>query len=177
MQEAFETSGLADLTSSTPIVLALGDGDVLDTMVSSSLNFTLSLTGPSVLREAAIDALTDAVPLRQAGPERMNQVLHFGHTLDVIVLDLESSRTPTQLLSPAQLDWLLETLSLSTATFKVVVGSVPISNVTSLIDSLGPLPGNLAENLFPTAQTLTYCPSLLLLLLPHKHFFPNFSSH
>lgn len=91
----------------------------------------------------ATQAFFEHLPVRRntASPNRIWRSFSWGDTLEVFVLDSRSERKPStasgpnaQYLSPAQMTWLKNGLSGSTATFKIVVTSVPISNMPTLWD-------------------------------------------
>jgi alkaline phosphatase D len=64
-------------------------------------------------------------------PERLWRKVRFGKTVEVFVLDSRGERkksaSPPEYLSRAQMDWLKQSLASSTAMFKVIVNTVPIT--------------------------------------------------
>jgi alkaline phosphatase D len=74
------------------------------------------------------------VPRNDEAPARIWRSLRFGDTAEVFVLDSRSERyrSRSQYVSPEQLDWLKQGLLRSTATFKLVMTSVPISSFESI---------------------------------------------
>ncbi len=74
-------------------------------------------------------------PRRTPGvPERIWRSLRWGATVEVFILDCRSERRPStrdgasaEYISPAQLDWLETSLAASTAVFKLIVSSVPVT--------------------------------------------------
>jgi alkaline phosphatase D len=86
----------------------------------------------------ARDAYFETLPLRRdpVNPERLWKSVRWGDTAEFFVLDSRSERKPStrfngqphQYLSPAQMSWLKAGLKASTATFKVILNSVPITN-------------------------------------------------
>lgn len=80
----------------------------------------------------------EALPLRRhdTEPDRIWKSLRWGDTVELFVLDSRGERKPStrfngqpqQYLSRAQLDWLKAGLKASTAVFKLVLNSVPITN-------------------------------------------------
>ncbi len=98
---------------------------------------------PAVLA-AAFQAFFEHWPLgKVAGDDRRIWRSHrWGSTVEVFCLDCRSERRPStrtssapQYLSPAQMAWLKTGLSASTARFKLLVNSVPITNMPSLWDA------------------------------------------
>lgn len=91
----------------------------------------------------ATQAFFEHLPIRRdnSSPNRIWRSFKWGETLEVFVLDSRSERKPStasgpnaQYLSPAQMTWLKNGLSTSSATFKVIVTSVPITNMPTLWD-------------------------------------------
>jgi alkaline phosphatase D len=74
-------------------------------------------------------------------PNRVWRRYSWGDTIDIFVLDSRSERKPStiisqnpQYISPEQMTWLKDGLKTSTATFKLIVNSVPITNFPHLFD-------------------------------------------
>lgn len=69
-------------------------------------------------------------------PSRIWRKLSFGDIADVFVLDCRAERRPSasEYLSREQLDWLVSGLAASTATWKLVLNSVPITNFPDPFD-------------------------------------------
>jgi alkaline phosphatase D len=93
---------------------------------------------------AAFDAFFEHAPLtRVAGSEnRIWRSSRWGHTVEVFVLDTRSERKPSSLItgnheyiSDAQMAWLKAGLQASPAVFKLIVNSVPITNMPSVWDA------------------------------------------
>lgn len=94
-------------------------------------------------KAAAFQAFFEHLPVRRdlAVPDRIWRSYGWGDTLEVFVLDSRSERKPStrgsvdaEYLSAAQYDWLVGSLAASTATFKIIVNSVPITNFPGLFD-------------------------------------------
>lgn len=87
---------------------------------------------PTERLEAARRATFEHQPWRadMQAPLRLWRSLKFGATAEVFVLDCRSerSRSRNEYVSRAQLDWLKSGLAASTAVFKLVLNSVPITN-------------------------------------------------
>lgn len=82
-----------------------------------------------------------AVRPNAANPGRLWRKYAWGDTLEVFVLDCRSERKPStasganaEYISKAQMTWLKDGLQKSTATFKILVNSVPITNFPLLFD-------------------------------------------
>lgn len=96
-------------------------------------------------RDAALDAFFEHQPVHRdpAQPARIWKSLRWGSTAEIFVLDCRTERLPStrrtphaQYVSRAQLDWLKGALSASTATFKLLLNSVPISEFPPAFDGL-----------------------------------------
>ena len=80
----------------------------------------------------------EALPLRrhETEPDRLWKSMKWGDTAEIFVLDGRGERRPStrfngqphQYLSPAQFDWLKTGLKASTAVFKIIMNSVPITD-------------------------------------------------
>lgn len=87
---------------------------------------------------AARQSFFENLPLRRNGtdPNRIYKSVRWGDTVEIFVLDCRSERKPStrfngkpnQYLSPEQMEWLKTGLKSSTAVFKVIMNSVPITN-------------------------------------------------
>ena len=72
-----------------------------------------------------------------ADPDRIWRSARWGHSVEVFVLDCRSERKPSadQYISPEQMAWLKAGLSQSPAVFKVIMNSVPITDMPLLWDA------------------------------------------
>jgi alkaline phosphatase D len=93
--------------------------------------------------DAAFQAFFEHVPLtRVPGAERrIWRSARWGKTVEIFVLDCRSERKPStilsstpQYISPEQLAWLKAGLRASPAVFKLIVNSVPITNMPTVWD-------------------------------------------
>lgn len=90
---------------------------------------------------AAHQAATEALPI-EVGPEgQLWRSFRWGDTAEIFVLDCRSERRPStrdsaeaEYLSPAQFAWFTEALRDSPAQFKIVMNSVPITNMPPIWD-------------------------------------------
>lgn len=57
----------------------------------------------------------------------------FGNNVEVFVLDLQSERNATQLISQKQMNWLKTSLLASRAKFKIIMSSISITDTTPLL--------------------------------------------
>ncbi len=91
----------------------------------------------------ARQAFYEHLPIRRSAtnPNRLWRSYKWGDTLEIFVLDARGERKPSTALGPnaeylsqAQFSWLIAGLQNSTATFKIIVNSVPITNFPGLFD-------------------------------------------
>ncbi|MCP4808433.1 MAG: hypothetical protein GY913_06005 [Proteobacteria bacterium] len=119
--------GLQDLQRSTSFVATWDDHEVAN-------NWYLGDNVSEDQLEAATRAFKDHMPMEE-GPGGLGiwRVLRWGEVCDLIVLDSRSERIKDErYLSDEQMAWLKETLSTSTARFKLILNSVPITDLYSL---------------------------------------------
>ncbi len=81
--------------------------------------------------QAALQAFRESMPQRQGPEGGIWRQVSWGAVLDVFVLDCRSERIPDQgqYISQAQMDWLKAGLSDSDAAFKLILNSVPITDL------------------------------------------------
>ncbi|MCB9682739.1 MAG: alkaline phosphatase D family protein [Alphaproteobacteria bacterium] len=91
-------------------------------------------------KAAAFQAFVENVAVEPGEGGRLWQSYRWGSTAELLVLDCRSERQPSTrggddvYVSRAQLDWLKTRLRDSPATFKLVLNSVPITNMPTLWD-------------------------------------------
>lgn len=127
--EAWAAAGMRALHGSTGMVLTWDDHEIFNNWNPE--------TFPAARLDAARKAFFEHRATRRdpAAPTRLWRRLAWGKTLDLFVLDVRSERKPStraganaQFVSPAQMAWLKQGLETSTAVFKLVLTSVPITN-------------------------------------------------
>jgi alkaline phosphatase D len=91
---------------------------------------------------AAFKAFFEHAPVVESTSRRIWRSARWGKTAEVFVLDCRSERKPStilsdnpQYISPEQMQWLKLGLSASPATFKIIMNSVPITNMPSVWDA------------------------------------------
>jgi alkaline phosphatase D len=91
---------------------------------------------------AAFKAFFEHAPIVESTPRRIWRTARWGKTAEVFVLDCRSERKPStitsqnpQYISPEQMTWLKTGLAASPAAFKIIINSVPITNMPSLWDA------------------------------------------
>jgi phosphodiesterase/alkaline phosphatase D-like protein len=98
---------------------------------------------PAATRANATQTFFESLPLRRdaAAADRIWKRMRWGRTLEVFVLDCRGERRPSTAATPgalyvsrAQMDWLKAGLTESTAVFKLIVNSVPITDFPGFFD-------------------------------------------
>lgn len=120
---ALSTAGLRDLTLSTSVVATWDDHEV---------NNDWSWEDDSALIPAALEAYRDGIPQRKGpGGSLIWRSLKWGDAIELFVLDCRGERQNGNYVSSEQLDWLKNSLASSTARFKIILNSVPITDLDS----------------------------------------------
>lgn len=114
-----------------------------DHEIDNNSNFDRETMDPQQLakRQNAFDAFFEALPIDAQGPDyQLWRSFRWGLTAEIIVLDCRYERRPSmqQYISPAQMAFLKQRLLESPCHFKVVMNSVPITNM--------PLPWDIAAD-------------------------------
>jgi len=128
-RRALTTQGLLDVSQNTSMIATWDDHEVVN-------DFEGRNASPDRVA-AALQAFREAMPQR-AGPngESLWRKLSWGATADVFVLDSRGERDgDSEYLSRTQMDWLKSELSASSARFKIIMNSVPITDYS---DVFGP---------------------------------------
>jgi alkaline phosphatase D len=99
-------------------------------------------TLPKEQLAAAFQTFFEHAPITETTPNRIWRSARWGHTAEIFVLDCRSERLPStiltdhpQYISPEQLTWLKTALAASPATFKLIINSVPITNMPNVWDA------------------------------------------
>lgn len=105
-----------------------------DHEIDDNSNFDRETMDPQELarRQNAMDAFFEALPVVAEGPDyRLWRSFRWGLTAEIIVLDCRYERRPSQdqYISPAQMAFLSDRLKNSPCHFKIVMNSVPITNM------------------------------------------------
>jgi len=134
----FRTNWAANLSSpeyralraSTSVLATWDDHEVSDNFNPESEDQTIFAN--------AVQTYFESLPLRRdaLNPNRIWKTMKWGDTAEFFILDSRSERKPStryigqtqQYLSPDQMTWLKGALSASTAVFKVILNSTPISD-------------------------------------------------
>ncbi len=127
--EALETVGLQSMSLATSFVATWDDHEVAN-------NWSWDQHGDLVA--PALAAFRESIPQRAGpDPDRVYRSLRWGDAVELIVLDCRADRADGLYISEAQMAWLQDTLSTSTARFKLILNSVPIIDFTLWIGGLG----------------------------------------
>jgi alkaline phosphatase D len=129
------TAGYRRVRASTSLLSTWDDHEVTNNWNPETIDQTLLAT--------ATASFFEHLPIRREAqvPNRIYRKLSWGRTADFFVLDSRSERRPStrngpnaQYLSPAQMTWLKQGLASSSAVFKVILNSVPVTNFPGLLD-------------------------------------------
>lgn len=122
-RDALAVEGLAELTASTATIGTWDDHEVQNNWSWDDDDFPDQF-------DAAVQAYSETFPWRDGGGlAGLWRKLSWGATLDVFVLDCRGERQNGDYVSEEQLAWLQVELAASTARFKVVLNSVPITDL------------------------------------------------
>ncbi len=110
-----------------------------DHEIDNNSNFDRETMDPQQLakRQNAFDAFFEALPIDAQGPDyQLWRSFRWGLTAEIIVLDCRYERRPSmqQYISPAQMAFLKQRLLESPCHFKVIMNSVPITNMPGAWD-------------------------------------------
>lgn len=126
---ALSTQGLVEVTASTSLVATWDDHEVAN-------NYSLQADGIEEKFAQGLTSFRRAIPQGQGpGGTGIWRKLAWGAVLDVFVLDCRGERRDGNYISPEQMTWLKEGLSASTARFKIVLNSVPITDLSVIFGS------------------------------------------
>ncbi len=129
--EVMSQDGFYAVSASTALLATWDDHEVANDWLAGDL-----VEGQY---EEALQAFREAVPQRRGPDGGVWRLQRWGDDVDVIILDTRSDRIPGeggQFLSPDQMQWLQDTLAGSTARFKLIVNSVPITDYSPLIGAI-----------------------------------------
>jgi len=121
-RQSLATAGLREVTASTSVVATWDDHEVEN-------NWSWDDAGMEQKAAAAREAFRQAIPQRR-GPDGDSiwRQLSWGETLELFVLDCRGERRDGDYISSRQMGWLKDRLSQSTARFKIILNSVPITD-------------------------------------------------
>jgi len=125
--DGFALEGLAAACSHSALVATWDDHEVVN-------EFAGGVTDPALMA-AGLEAFRLAIPQRIGpGGTGIWRKLSWGRVADIFVLDSRGERDGVaQYLSRDQMDWLKDGLSASSARFKLILNSVPITDYSPMI--------------------------------------------
>ena len=117
---ALQVAGLRQLAAATSVIGVWDDHEIDNDWSTNSTT--------AAQRSAARLAFFEAIPKRGKLDDALYYRTRYG-PVDVFALDCRSERVPEkgQYISQKQMDWLKDNLVSSTAPFKVILNSVPVS--------------------------------------------------
>ena len=123
---ALRTPGLVEMSGHTGLIVTWDDHEVDN-------NWSADALADGQL-EAGVAAFREALPWAEGGggPAGLWRRLSWGAALDVFVLDCRGERQGGDYISAEQLAWLKQALLDSPARFKIILNSVPITNLTPI---------------------------------------------
>jgi hypothetical protein len=129
---ALRVQGMVDLLQTTPLVATWDDHEITDDFTIDNIPVDLLRAGRRAFKEAIPAAHGDdprAAFFNDSAP--LWRTVRFG-PVDLFVLDTRSDRSPTQrtYISAAQMRWITHALRSSTAPFKFILNSIPITDMT-----------------------------------------------
>lgn len=127
---ALAVEGMRAITGSTSVVATWDDHEVDN-------NWSYADPGTPERVQAALTAFHAALPVENGiGPLGIYRQLSWGDTLDLFVLDSRGERRDGNYLAPKQMEWFKAALASSTARFKVVLNSVPMTDLADLVGNI-----------------------------------------
>jgi alkaline phosphatase D len=126
------------LAGSTSVVATWDDHEVSNNWVvdGDPDNPLWDVISPEQLA-AATAVFQHALPQREGpGGSGVWRALSWGDVIDIVVLDCRGERTDGRIVSEEQLAWALDTLRDSSATFKLLLSSVHLTDHLALFDVL-----------------------------------------
>ena len=129
--DTLQMSGMRDLTASTSVVATWDDHEVDN-------NWSYETPGVPELAATATTAFRRGLP-QQVGPGGTGlwRKLTWGATVELFVLDCRGERRDGDYISSEQMGWLKSELTNSQARFKLILNSVPITDMNSVYLGVG----------------------------------------
>jgi alkaline phosphatase D len=129
-KEVLSAQGFNDISGSTSLIATWDDHEVEN-------NYSYTTPGMDAKVVEALAAYRQAIP-QDTGPGGLGvwRTLRWGQAMDVFVLDCRAERLNGNYISPEQMTWLKNELQTSTARFKIIINSVPITDFTAYFGSI-----------------------------------------
>jgi phosphodiesterase/alkaline phosphatase D-like protein len=126
---AFRTQGLVDLSASTGLYATWDDHEVDNNWSHAVVD--------EAWYTAARDAMHEQLPWRPGtGGSGIWRSFRWGDVAEVFVLDCRGERRDGLYISVEQMEWLKAGLAASTAHFKLILNSVPITDLTAIFGAV-----------------------------------------
>lgn len=123
---AMSTEGLRAVTARTSIIATWDDHEVGNNWAKEDL--------AEGQFEAALQAYRESLPQRVGATGAVWRKQSWGAVADIFVLDCRGEREePDQYISQEQMDWVKAAVVASTARFKLILTSVPMSDFTDML--------------------------------------------
>ncbi len=127
---AFGIAGLKELTANTSVIATWDDHEIDN-------NWSREDVDDDWFADA-LQAFRESLPYGDGGgPAALWRSLRWGDTLEVFVLDCRAERGDGHYLSDEQQAWLAASLEASEARFKIILNSVPITNLDNMFGTAG----------------------------------------
>lgn len=130
-RKTLTTSGYPELLTQAGMYITWDDHEVRNNFDPETMD--------AALRTAATQAFTETLPVEFGPKQPFWQRYSWGSTADIFVLDCRGERRPSTrkskdpiYISKAQMKWLKQGLESSTAHFKILLNSVPITNMPAI---------------------------------------------
>ncbi len=131
-REAMGTRGMQDLVASTSLLATWDDHETTDNANWDEVT--------DEMHEAAVQTMLESLPCEMSGVGDNGPAwwrsFSYGDVAEVFVLDCRSERLDGRYISVAQMDWLKAGLRASKARFKIILNSVPITDMSGMIGSV-----------------------------------------
>ena len=125
--KCLEIGGMNDATAGCSVVATWDDHEVANNWAMESL--------AKGQYDAALQAFREGFPQRQGPTGGIWRSISYGGVAELFVLDCRSERQADEgvYIGREQMDWLKAGLAASTATFKLILNSVPITDYTDML--------------------------------------------
>jgi alkaline phosphatase D len=128
-RSAMAVRGMQDLVGSTSLLATWDDHETVDNSQWEAATESQ--------RAAAREAMLESLPSRLGGPDGGTPAwwrsVRWGDAVEVFVLDCRTERGDGRYLSVAQMEWLKAGLLASPCRFKIVLNSVPITDLSGMV--------------------------------------------
>ena len=125
-EDALQITGMRDLTQSTSLAATWDDHEVEN-------NWDIDEPGVLDTALASLEAFRRAIPQRVGSQgSGLWRSMQWGDSVELFMLDCRGERFGGDYISQEQMDWLKDGLLNSTARFKIIANSVPITDMSDV---------------------------------------------